>query len=434
MAYYAGLSFTGEDAIPEDSDRLTIFLKDFNERGDDNLTKRNYMYALTTDKMPFYADKINSFFNDVYARISAGHEPVISTFKDELVRFFMTIHIGPDDYPDYVLRYFSLFIEVIGFISNPKVDITDWLIEGRCLEPKVRKYLNKRDQVVIENQYKTTFVHWWNLIGLSLDGLATEFLHNIVAFTQFINTFYLLVTDKIWYEFLNNGGPPIPIPCWLPNSPIPPPSALPGSVGPVNFFQYLPNQYGDFIATSYPSMYNGPFPTPPDQLVIGDLNVEDYTNFSEYDNIQFNNVTPFSVYNDGTVIDKNNQSFTPVFNNNSTRYPGALAKPYYPFGQGYRACPGIIFNMFLTEKMITKFAALEFEFVDPSTIPNSCPSRCGPCQDQDSEDCKTTCGPCCDPDNIDRCCYVSLAPRRPVFDNLFVKSQRFNGNNNDEDS
>lgn len=157
LAFYAGLDFF---TIPGDSDRLTIFLKDFEFRGPSNFVKQTYMFALTSDKLEFYSEKIDTFFNKVYSNILTNGAPVLSTFRSLLVQFFLDVHVGYNDHPTYVVDYFTHFIDAIGFISNPNID--DLLLLGRAEEPSVREYFRERVDAIVKEEDKTSFVFWWN--------------------------------------------------------------------------------------------------------------------------------------------------------------------------------------------------------------------------------------------------------------------------------
>jgi hypothetical protein len=97
-----------------DNEKVSIFVKDFPERGANNLNKRIYMNALTSDKLHFYENKIQVFLNTVYNNITIYKEPIVSSFRREMIEFFLAIHLGYDDYPKEILDYFSTSIDLIG--------------------------------------------------------------------------------------------------------------------------------------------------------------------------------------------------------------------------------------------------------------------------------------------------------------------------------
>jgi hypothetical protein len=439
LAYYAGLDFT---TIPENSARLTVFLKNFKWRGASNYVKLTYMHALTSDKMHFYAEKMDNFLNDVYSSIVTNNEPVVSTFRRELILFFLKVHVGYDDYPDFIIEYFTSFMDVIGFISNPNINLDELLLRGNQLAEPVRDWFSQRAEAVVAENDTSSIVFHWNRAGFSTETLATESLHNIIAFGQFAHVLYRTVIDAIWAT----NPPSEPVPFWHPPSIIPY-QQLPG-VGPVNFFDKIDtapdgaqrlnvvrecyrlltpngNAFSNLVSDKEeckvqvrniwastmifnqptnpelpipedvqrligyfkynPALYNADFNTSisdfdpvPEPEPVDLLNPQNEFTYSELDN----NPT----YNDGTVVQKVNEKVQPVFE-----------KPIYlPFGVAYRRCPGEIFTYFMTEKILQRFKDLTFKFVEP--VPNTP----------------------CDPENPDLDRYVAIAPRIAVFDNLFV--------------
>ena len=73
----------------------TIFLTNFEDRGEDNLAKKKYMSALTCDKMKFYEPKIDKQIDEFINAIINDGKPVLSTWFDRVLDFFfVSTHIG----------------------------------------------------------------------------------------------------------------------------------------------------------------------------------------------------------------------------------------------------------------------------------------------------------------------------------------------------
>jgi len=464
LAFYAGRNFeTLDPASPE----LTVFAKNFEDRGGDNMAKMKYMFALTMDKLHHYEVKTDALLDDVYNLIKDGTRPVISTFIEKMVRYFVDVHIGTDNgidnIPQHVIDYFTNFVTVVGFVRNGNVDETEYntmLLEGNKQAPQIYDHYRNRINKVIRNKETDTIAYHWNDGGLALESAVTESLHNIIAFVQFINTLHRTIVDK--FRALNPG----PQPSYVPASTIPtialpigPGGSLVPFTGPVNFFaRYLeagndrkqhldivreiyrllaPNGNGfSIIKETAPNGYEvqsrhvwplimiaqeeipaalagipsavlsdtvkktiSYFTYKPqvyqkdnkyktslevEVKVPGNNKIDSHLTYSDVDND--------STYNDGTVIDKSNPKIIPVTGNKGNN----LETPYYPFGMGYRACPGQIFSYFFADKMLAKFASLEWEFRDPG-IP-------------------------CHSTTVNISDYVALAPRNAVFDNLYVNA------------
>lgn len=237
IIYYADLSTEANSPFN------TIFLKNFNERGDKNDLHFKYKYALSSDKMKFYYPKINNFVNKIHTAMTANAQPVLSTFRDELVKFFLDIHLGDVDHPEFVFDYFSNFLTITGFVSNPPFEdyVKEIILNGKNAVPIVRDYFNQRIAAVTAENDHSTFVFHWARAGLPAEGLVTEALHNIVAFSQFTNTIFKLATSQFWagvYAGTNTSINPANPPSWVPDPPIPavpfpaPPNLL---IGPVDF-------------------------------------------------------------------------------------------------------------------------------------------------------------------------------------------------------
>lgn len=268
LAFAAGLDF---NTISTNSELLTIFLKDFQDRGTGNYAKKVYMFALICDKLPLYNTKIDNLLNTVYSRISVNNQPVVSTFRELLVKFFLDIHVGTNEHPQFVIDYFTTFIDIIGFISNPKINLDERLLFCSRLVNDVRAYLRERIINVIKTGDDNTLSFHWNEAGMPIETMFTESLHNIIAFTQYVNTFYRCVVDRFW-----KLTPPIPAPAlstilppglqplpvtetkvpgntsypeyWIPASILPynleyanVPAPAGGPVGPVDFFEKYKN-------------------------------------------------------------------------------------------------------------------------------------------------------------------------------------------------
>lgn len=442
LPYYAGVDF---DTIAKNGDDLTVFMKNFLDRGPDNLAKLTYMFALTSDKLPNYIDKIDALVNRFYNKVSANAQPVHSAFKQELVLFFLSIHLGEDEFPAYVVEYFASFIDCIGYLGNPVSNPI--LLRGRLLEPSVRKYVLERANKVVQSNDKSTFVFWWNLAGMSMEALVTESLHNIVAFIQFANVLNRLVVDAYYFRTQRiasekKAWEPDPVTLVLPiptmggrpfsfdffqkykaaTTPAqrlnvvrevyrlmtPNSSAIslldPAAFDPpknVHVFHVwtslmiaartnLQTQVDQVIAhyTYNPDAYNQHHETSIDNVTAPATPSNDPRDYLDYSSVDDN-----KTYHDGTVIDKTNRKVIPVFDHATSTT--ALSTPYYPFGMSYRRCPGEIFSYLLTDRLLNRLKDAEFEYreVDAS----------------------------CSLTNTNMAKYVSLAPRTVVLNNLYIK-------------
>jgi hypothetical protein len=251
---YSIYFYLGLDAatIPSDSPYLTIFLKNFQDRGQRNHLKKVYMTALTGYVVGYYEPAIDDMLNTIYNDITVLHKPVVSAFKATLIQFFLRMHVGIDTYPPYVVEYFQRFTDIIGYgdPNRPGRD-ADYLYGNSNVEA-VKAYFAQRYVAIRQAEDKTTLLYWWGIAGLPLPSLVIEGVHNMVAFLQYANTFYRMVADKIWHDegLARYGLPPFlpvtPPPFWYPVAPIPlfVPAAAPvpdryHGVGPIDFFSKM---------------------------------------------------------------------------------------------------------------------------------------------------------------------------------------------------
>jgi hypothetical protein len=200
-----------EDPINLDKNdpRVTVFTSDLEQRGVNNYRKKVYVSALTMDLMPNYAEKFDVFFNEVYTTITNYHKPVLSVFKEALVKFFLAMHIGYDDYPDYVIEYFTKFTDAVGLGIPTNPEFKKSVIFCNLTIKCVSEYFFKRYNIIRQTNDKTTLLYYWNLAGLPKESIISEALHNIIAFNQFLNVFYLMIRDQY--------GPGTVVPTGLPN-------------------------------------------------------------------------------------------------------------------------------------------------------------------------------------------------------------------------
>jgi len=177
--------------------RLSVFLTNMEDRGLDNYRKRVYMSALTADVLPLYDEKIDTFLDQIYSLFVTYGKPVMSSFRSSLVIFFLDIHLSYGNHPDYVIEYFTNFIDVVGF-GDPRRPGRDKIVmKGYKTLDAIKAYFYERNQIVKSTQDKSCIIYHWHLAGLDTKGLVMEAVHNIVAFSQFNNILYLLVSDRI---------------------------------------------------------------------------------------------------------------------------------------------------------------------------------------------------------------------------------------------
>lgn len=202
------------------NEKWTVFLTDLKDRGRSdpkpgspeeeweiiNYQKKAYMFALSIDKLQFYLPKIEQFVNNAFAAVSVYDHSFVSSFQKNLVLFFLRMHVGNDDYPDYVIQWFSDFITFIG-IGNPNsLERSQLLQYGAANSPRIFEYFEKRNVKAVTESDVSTLTYWWSQAGLSAQALVFECVHNIVAFSQFTHVIFQMVYATLPSESVPPAG------------------------------------------------------------------------------------------------------------------------------------------------------------------------------------------------------------------------------------
>lgn len=368
--------------LPEEvsptQENWTIFLRNFQDRGyakrqpdepewrSANYSKRQYMSAISLDKMQFYQPKIDNFILTAYTEVVVNRKPLMSSFQSNLVLFFLSIHIGIDDYPDYIIEYFLNFIKLLGIADPDNVERQQLLIYGYNLAPKIYAYFRQRVTQIIATNDTSCISYWWEVAGLSREALVFEAIHNIVAFSQFSNTIYSVIYVTIRPENpLSPELPPYPDFLKLYREATDSDQRL--NVIREAFRLLVPNSASFSAVNPDPEtntsktrarhlhqaiMINnmpGIFPLGNYFTYQPDLYVPDFqTNLDGRNDLvvttDFLSQLPTSELDQETVVDIS-RPIMPIF-----------PKPIYaPFGLGYRRCPGEIFTYVVTEQIFQTF-------------------------------------------------------------------------------
>jgi len=405
ILFYIGLDGA---TISKLDPRVSVFVTNFEDRGYSgdnsepfwkrtNYKHKTYMAALSVDKLKFYQEKIQAFINTAFDDVTTYGKPLISSFQHNLILFFLRIHVGGQDFPDYVIRYFSEFVDFIGSNTispdpnNPKfVKGNQQLLFGNMTAPCIFEYFRQRNIEVNANEDESTIMYWWAQAGLSTESLVTELVHNIIAFSQFTNVIFSTVwvvlnpdnplSPQLFPKYPNffekykqacggaqklnvvrelfrilvpnsssfsNVLPKVPDPNDIQSrhlhqpimiSNIPVPAQLPPP------FNGLPNGsqlYQAFVYFTYnPNQY------------LGNSSLDDLDKYPVV--TDFTKTLQTSTRDQETVVDvttRETEYIIPIF-----------PKPIYaPFGLGYRRCPGEILVYNITEVLLEKFAQVNFE-------------------------------------------------------------------------
>ncbi len=391
LPFYAGIDpFT----FSEDDPKGTLFQVNLLNRGPNNYRKKVYMNATRNCIMDQYAARIDNFVNRAYAQMTTYGRPVVSSFKQEVLSFFLKVHLGDEEFPDYIYEYFNRFTNLISFQNreyyeniNGKGSWDKELMYGWQTSVLVFDYFDKRAQQIVEKEDTTTLAYWWFEAGLDITAISTECLHNIFAFDNFIGILRTLILDKV-------GGVPYP-----------PPPFGPGPIKYDFFAKFALAQTGfekmnvsrEMMRLTSPSVsstsrLDPKVPTPEgevaqtrhlNQLIMVTNEAQLSGNplaYFKYDTNRYagwdadfdNDACPVIVTNPGdlddpakkftlspidneTIVDKSEPNMFPVFQRPT----------YMPFGLGYRRCAGENFVHLVNFKIFERFGNLEYEIRQP---------------------------------------------------------------------
>lgn len=203
LGFYVGLDFL---TLPPNDPQVILFLTNWANRANgiagvsggpviNNYKKMIYMVALTTAVVPFYVEKTDSFLNQLVSNFALYNMPVLSSFQASLIEWFLALHVGYDQYPDYVINYFTGFLNIIG-IGDPTNPVQNQIeIYGNSVVNQVKAYFQAQITKVIQNEDKTCFTYWWNLAGMPIESMMIEAVHNIFAFSQYNNITYIAIRE-----------------------------------------------------------------------------------------------------------------------------------------------------------------------------------------------------------------------------------------------
>lgn len=367
---------------PSNSPLLSVFLTNFEDRGDDNYRKRVYMSALTMTQLANYKEKTDNFINEFFASITTYERPVLSSFRESLIRYFLATHVGYDDYPQEVLDYFNVFVDVVGFGDPNSPGRDDAMIFGHVTTPAVRSYFASRTTHIIETGDASTMIYHWHRAGLGNDGIVMEAIHNIIAYSQFNNLTYLIIKDKISGTAV--PSPPFPVPA-ISYDFFGKMLAAPNDNEKLNvvreayrlltpnntLFSLVKQAVPDIPATA-PQLNSRQLPKlmmiQADQMIAKNYFLYDTSRYVDF-STNFSDVTPpppsstVEVDNPAANFVKSPVDGETVLTNTNLKMQPVFSRPNYsPFGLGYRRCPGEIFAYFITQKLITRLAPLANRF------------------------------------------------------------------------
>ena len=200
--------------LKKNDPRIGVFTRALEDRGVDslgnNLKKRQYYSAFNLENNPYYDIHISDLLNSLH-KDSTKNIPLLSSFSKHLVTYFLNIHLGiPKNNqikrPQVVIDYFSDILKVIALRPNRRTSIFDikfenlsFVVSIKNRAPKVKEYFKIRiDEIKKERpKNKSIAVTNWLASGFDSDSVQIAAFHNIVAFSQFVNTIFIICDNYI---------------------------------------------------------------------------------------------------------------------------------------------------------------------------------------------------------------------------------------------
>ncbi len=184
----------------------TVFLRGYRTRGPENLKKRIYFTALTSNLYkPKYQHKVKGFFDDFLSAKNEG-KPLMSIYMDHIWNLYWDLHVGqgkdlPSFTTDIAVAFNTVLATIIPF--NPE------FVKNYMLVRKLRKPLDEWLDAKIEEiesgrveNADETYVYYWlknnngprNEYFLKND-IIFECFHNFLAFSQYGNSIYMMMQE-----------------------------------------------------------------------------------------------------------------------------------------------------------------------------------------------------------------------------------------------
>ena len=201
---------------PDDS-TLGVFTRNLENRGEDecgnNALKRKYYMALLPEVIDNYDEHMDVLLDSIHADCVIDGKPFLSSFHTHLITYYLTIHLGIDESrPQFVYDFFYDIVELFGKGYNRDWDTLTKVIGLRQNSFKVKDYFKERiDEIKAISPMPDNLIvtHWFNA-GFEASSVLVAAFHNIIAFSQFLHTTYLItqqhfnIMDRSYINRFNN--------------------------------------------------------------------------------------------------------------------------------------------------------------------------------------------------------------------------------------
>jgi hypothetical protein len=219
-------TLTKENALPQDlwgmlseswnpspKDGVTVFLQALEKRGPDNRRKRIYMSAVTPDLYaPMYREKVSQFIDKLFSRENAG-KPLMRPYLTAYWDLYWDLHLGVkgDGIPAQIRQVGDSFNTVLAFRNPTQKIVYDNYMTVRSGLAPLKEWIDLKIADIKNGKTanpEKTFAYYWIRNGgegedFALKDVVFECFHNFVAFSQWGNTMY-----NIMSRLARSGGDP----------------------------------------------------------------------------------------------------------------------------------------------------------------------------------------------------------------------------------
>ncbi len=377
-----------------EAEGLTVFTQGYDRRGPDNLRKRIYFSALTSDLYrTAYEAKVGRFFERLFSADNAG-QPLMRRYLDSYFDLYWDLHIGirPEEIPDDVKRIGTAFNTVIASLApTEEIFHTNYQLV-RELRPSLKQWIERHvDEIAAgRSGSEQTFVHFWIKNGELSEhfrkiDVVFECFHNFVALSQWGHMLYRTIgllresggspeIRKAFQEAIAAGDDGDAtklgaLDCFVMElfRTIAPNSSSLSSVG-----ELVPPMYRRYAylftphqeSSTNPIHWKNPNDFDPGRYASAPLahqNDEKRSAELGFAQCPFHK-TEFKV-KDGRDVTVANSIFGTVYGVEEGA-PDAVCDyaGYAPFGFGYRRCPGEVFTIEVFKTLLRQVAASKVEF------------------------------------------------------------------------
>ena len=173
---------------------VTVFIRDLEKRGPDNLRKKIYVSAVTPDLYaPVYSAKAKAFLDSLFDNSNAG-QPLMACYNDNFFDFYWNLHLGlkGSDVPKEVRDFGESFIAALAYGDFTLRVVYENYMNARKHRATLNEWINARVKDIASgkapNSQQNMAWYWIKNGELGENfrerDVVFECMHNFIAFGQ----------------------------------------------------------------------------------------------------------------------------------------------------------------------------------------------------------------------------------------------------------